>query len=139
MTRHFSIDAEHAQPVIAAVKRRRGRRAYLSGLSAEHAVASAYDARGADLLAIRWRGQGGEIDLVLLQDGVYVFCEVKKARCFDEAALRLRPTQIGRIRAAAAEYLGLTPKGQLSEVRFDLALANDRGEIEIREGGFSHF
>ncbi|KZY29988.1 PII uridylyl-transferase [Roseovarius sp. HI0049] len=139
MTTHFRLDDGDTVTAVAAAKRRRGRRAYLSGVSAEKAVAQAYDRRGADLLETRWRGQAGEIDLIFLQDGVYVFCEVKKARSFDAAAERLRPDQMQRIHVAASEYLGNTPAGQLSEVRFDLGVVDDRGEVEIREGAFSHF
>lgn len=120
-------------------RRDRGRRAYLSGVSAEKTVAMAYAARGAELLETRWRGQGGEIDLIFLEHGVYVFCEVKKACSFDAAAERLLPDQMRRIHAAASEYLAFTPRGQLSEVRFDLAVSDDQGRVEIRDGAFSHF
>lgn len=139
MTKHFRHEPTAALAVPAANLRRRGRCAYLSGLSAERSVAREYDHRGADLLATRWRGQAGEIDLIFLHRGVYVFCEVKKARSFDAAAERLRPAQALRIHTAASEYLGQTPDGQLSDVRFDLALVDDAGRIEIREGAFSHF
>ncbi len=147
MTKHFRPGPNGVQVLspagglapVPANRRRRGRRNYLSGLSAERAVAAEYDRRGADLIETRWRGQGGEIDLIFLHRGVYVFCEVKKARSFDEAAMRLCPAQARRIHVAASEYLGHTPAGQLSQVRFDLALADDAGRIEIREGAFSHF
>lgn len=135
MTAHAETDGN----ATAATRRRRGRRAYLSGMSAEGAVAAAYEAAGADLLETRWRGTAGEIDLVFLQDGVHVFCEVKKARSFDAAALRLRHGQMERVHAAASEYLARTPMGQLSEVRFDLAVCDAQGRVEIREGAFSHF
>lgn len=142
MTKHFQLDHNAIQavrPEVSPVRRRRGRRAYLSGLSAERAVAAEYERRGADLIETRWRGQGGEIDLIFLDRGVYVFCEVKQARSFDEAAERLRPAQARRIHATASEYLGQTPTGQLSEVRFDLALVDGVGRIDIREAEFSHF
>lgn len=139
MTKHFCLEDGGTVAAVPAAKRRRGKRAYLSGLGGEEAVAREYDRRGADLLETRWRGQAGEIDLIFLQDGVYVFCEVKKARCFDAAADRLRPDQMQRIHVAASEYLVNTPDGQLSEVRFDLALVDGRGQVEIRDGAFSHF
>jgi len=138
MTRHFDPDFNSAEPV-ACARRHRGRRAWLSGMSAERTVARAYEARGAEILETRWRARSGEIDLILLDHGVHVFCEVKQARCFDEAAERLRPAQARRIHDAASEYLALTPLGQLSEVRFDLALVDATGRFDIREGGFSHF
>ena len=124
---------------VSLARRDRGRRAWLSGVSAERAVAQVYDRCGADLLETRWRGQGGEIDLIFVHHGIYVFCEAKKARSFDAAAERLRPAQMRRIHLAASEYLGCTPRGQLSEVRFDLALVDGAGRVEIREGAFSHF
>jgi len=139
MTKHFQFEPVAAQPVVPAAKRRTGRRAYLAGISAEGQVAKAYDARGADLLETRWRGKGGEIDLIFLENGVYVFCEVKQARSFDAAAERLRPAQMRRMHVAASEYLGTTPKGQLSDVRFDLAVVDGQGRAEIREAAFSHF
>ena len=138
MTRHFQPGAVGGQAVLPA-KRHRGRRAYHAGVSAEQAAARAYDRRGADLLETRWRGHGGEVDLIFLDRGVYVFCEVKQARNFDEAAARLRPEQMARIHAAASEYLAFTLDGQLSEVRFDLAVVDDKGQVDIRDGAFSHF
>jgi putative endonuclease len=120
-------------------RRRRGRTAFLSGAVAEEAVARAYGRRGAELLETRWRGKGGEIDLLVKEAGVYVVCEVKKARRIDDALGRLRPAQMRRIQAAASEYLGKTPDGQLSEVRFDLAAVDGTGRVEIIENAFGHF
>ena len=94
--------------------------------------------RGFDLLESRWRGQSGEIDLIFSDAGVLVFVEVKKARNFDAAAQQLRPAQAQRIHLAACEYLANAPDGQLSDMRFDLALVNAGGDIDIREGAFSH-
>ncbi len=117
----------------------RGLRAYLSGASAESAVARHCMRQGYDLLAEPWQGRGGEIDLILKDGEIFVFCEVKKARSFESALNSLREAQMQRIHAAASEYLEHTPKGQLSDVRFDLALVNVAGEIRIVENAFSHF
>ncbi|GAB4291265.1 MAG: YraN family protein [Roseovarius sp.] len=111
----------------------------MTGLAAERAVARAYERRGADLVATRWRGQGGEIDLVLHHEGVWVFCEVKVGASFAAAAERLRPAQARRIHQAASEYVARTPAGQLAPMRFDLALVDGVGRVEIREAAFSHF
>ena len=124
---------------VAAAKRRRGQRAYLSGLAAERAVAAAYDTRGADLLEARWRGKAGEIDLIFKHEGIYIFCEVKAARSFDAALERLRPAQMQRIHLAASEYVGRVPEGQLADMRFDLAVVNGEGAVQICAGAFSHF
>ena len=117
----------------------KGRRAYHSGACAERSVAMQYDRRGADLLETRWRGQSGEIDLIFLENGVYVFCEVKKAKSFDVALQRLRPKQMQRIYDAGSEYLACTPAGQLSDVRFDLAVVDGMGRVQIVENAFGHF
>ena len=116
----MSFDFE--APVAADVtpRRDRGLRAYLSGCAAEDAALRAYEARGAKLLERRWRGTGGEIDLILREPETYVFCEVKKAANFDLALERIRQGQVQRIFTAASEYLGHTPEGQLASVRFDL-------------------
>jgi len=117
----------------------KGAAAYKRGAAAEKTVALEYDRRGVDLLETRWRGQGGEIDLIFLDRGVFVFCEVKAADRFEDAVERLRPDQMRRIHAAASEYLGQTPKGQLSDVRFDLAVVHGPGRVEIMENAFGHF
>ncbi|WP_417725894.1 YraN family protein [Roseovarius sp.] len=117
----------------------RGRRAYLSGQAAEASVIRLYEASGACLLHKRWRGQSGEIDLILRAPETYVFCEVKKAATFDLALQRLHEGQMRRIYAAASEYLGLTPEGQLAPVRFDLGVVDCTGAVRLLENAFGHF
>jgi putative endonuclease len=120
-------------------RRRRGKAAYLSGVAAEDIVAKAYRLLGARLLESRWRGQAGEIDMILRHDHEIVFCEVKKARSFDAAIARLRPDQMQRIHVAASEYLAQVPTGQLTEVRFDLAVVDETGQAKIFQNAFGHF
>ncbi|MEI4233194.1 YraN family protein [Roseovarius sp. D22-M7] len=120
-------------------RRDRGQRAHLSGLAAEDIALRGYAARGAQVLTRRWRGRGGEIDLVLWDADTYVFCEVKKAASFDLALNRVRPGQIRRIFDSACEYLGRTPEGQLAPVRFDLALVDVAGDLRIVENAFGDF
>lgn len=62
-----------------------------------------------------------------------VFVEVKASADFDRAAESLLPGQIARIRAAASEYAARLPHGQDSAMRFDLALVDGVGRIEIVE------
>ena len=120
-------------------RRDAGQRADLAGRSAEMRVAAEYETRGYVLLDTRWRGQGGEIDLIFGHDSTLVFTEVKKARSFDAAIASLRPAQMQRIQAAAAEYLARAPDGQLSDVRFDLAAMDGAGRVRIIENAFGHF
>lgn len=126
-------------PPLPPARRDRGRRAHLSGLSAEGAVVRHMTRRGLRLVAERWRGRGGEIDQIYRDGGILVFVEVKKARSFDAALRSLREAQVLRIHAAASEYLEHAPAGQLSDVRFDLALVDGAGAVRILENAFGHF
>jgi putative endonuclease len=137
MTKHMDFSQLRAQAVVA--RGDAGLRAYLSGESAEAGVVRAYQERNAVVLEQRWRGEGGEIDLIVREGDTFVFIEVKKARSFDQAISRLRPAQMLRIHAAASEYLAFAPEGQLSNVRFDLAAVDGAGQIRIIENAFGHF
>lgn len=106
---------------------------YLSGVAAEAAVERHYAARGGRIEARRWRGRGGEIDLIARDTGGIVFIEVKKSRTFAQAAGYLRPRQIARLHAAASEFLAGEPDGQDTLCRFDVALVDGSGCIEIVE------
>ncbi len=134
---HFDPNSKTTQPV--KTRRTRGRRAYLSGVAAETSVTRRYVDRDAQILENRWRGSGGEIDLICLQDDVIVFVEVKKAQSFERALNSLSAAQIQRIHQTASEYLAHTPKGQLSDVRFDLALVDETGQVRVMENAFGHF
>ncbi|HEY9038711.1 MAG TPA: YraN family protein [Roseovarius sp.] len=123
----------------AAARRDRGKRAYNSGLAAEERAVALYIAAGLRLLETRWRGKSGEIDLIFADGDEIVFAEVKQARSHDAAIASLRPAQMRRIHAAGSEYLAHCPKGQLSDVRFDLAVVDNAGRCDILEGAFSHF
>ncbi len=114
-------------------KQQEGKVGHLSGLAAEDAVVRQYVAAGADLAQQRWRGQGGEIDLIFHDDGVVVFVEVKKSRTFARAAARLQPRQMARLMAAAEEFLGREPNGLLTDMRFDVALVDGTGDVHIIE------
>ncbi len=118
-----------------ASRARRSQRNHLAGTAAEQAVARRYAAAGQPVIARRWRGTGGEIDLVCADGtGGYVFVEVKAARDFDSALARITPRQVARIHMAAQEFLGDCPAGLGSETRFDAALVDAQGRIEILEG-----
>jgi len=116
--------------------RRRGARAHLSGKAAEDSVARHYARSGCEVAERRWRGEGGEIDLVTRDGDGVIFVEVKRARTLSEAACRLSSRQIERIVDAAAEYLGRLPAGQLTPARFDLALVDGAGRVEVVENAF---
>lgn len=114
----------------------RGQMAHHAGSAAEIAVARHYEALGFRVTEQRWRGAGGEIDLIVEDPDQVVFVEVKQSRSFEAAALRLSQRQRARIFASAAEYLGTLPTGSLTEARFDVALVNGIGEVQILENAF---
>lgn len=124
------------EPGPARQRRLRGQRNYASGLAAEEIVAARYAREGKPVISRRWRGQSGEIDLVAREGDSLVFVEVKKARSFDEAAFRLGARQILRLCNAATEYLADEPLGQDTALRFDLALVDGRGAVQVIENAF---
>ncbi len=109
---------------------------YHAGLSAEDIVAKGYARGGYDLLERRWRGAGGEIDLIFRKNDAIVFVEVKKSRDFAAAAARVSKRQIARIYASAGSYLARCPAGLDTEARFDVALVDGVGSTEIIENAF---
>ncbi|MEL6959173.1 MAG: YraN family protein [Pseudomonadota bacterium] len=114
----------------------RGSTSYLAGQAAEECVAEKYRNTGRPILAQRWRGSRGEIDLIAQDGDGVVFIEVKKSRTHAQAATRLRPAQIERIYNTGAEFLATQPKGQLTDVRFDVALVDEAGRIDVIENAF---
>lgn len=115
----------------------RGALAYQSGKAAEDSVARLYAGSGRVIAARRWRGRSGEIDLIAREGERVIFIEVKSARTHAQAAERLGPRQQGRIYGAAAEFLDREPKGSLTEARFDVALVDGTGRIEVLENAFA--
>jgi len=108
-----------------------GLRSYLAGKAAEDAVLAAYRAAGHRLVCRRWRGPGGEIDLVLEKGGDIVFVEVKSSRSFAEAVAHLSRRQIARLLVSAEAALGYFGAGSLTSMRFDVALVDGGGRIDV--------
>lgn len=110
---------------------------HLSGVSAEVAVEKFYQNSGRNIAARRWRCRGGEIDLIVREGARVVFIEVKKARTHALAAERLQAKQIKRLFTAGAMFLEGEPNGSLTEARFDVALVDAVGRIEIVENALA--
>ena len=121
------------RPDPKAAKRARGAMAYHAGLSAEDQVARHYRGAGSPVLARRWRGSAGEIDIVAEDGEGLIFVEVKSAPTHAEAAESLGERQLARLRGAAEEYLAGVATGSLTNCRIDLALVDGAGRIEIVE------
>jgi putative endonuclease len=75
---------------------------------------------------------------VIARDGEEViFIEVKQSRSHARAALHLTGRQMARIYASASVFLGQEPAGQDTAARFDVALVDEAGRIEIIENAFA--
>lgn len=109
---------------------------YHAGLAAEAIVARQYENRGHAIACERWRGRGGEIDLIMRDGDSVVFIEVKKSRTHDRAAQRLSRRQMHRLCNAASEFVAGEPRGQLTEMRFDLATVDQAGTVRVIENIF---
>ena len=114
-----------------------GARSYHAGLAAEDQVAQFYTRSGRAVCARRWRGVSGEIDLIARDGDNVIFIEVKQSATHAQAADHLSPRQMARIYNAASEFLAGEPKGQLTDVRFDVALVDAKGRIEVLENAFA--
>ncbi|MBD3680151.1 MAG: YraN family protein [Rhodobacteraceae bacterium] len=114
-----------------------GQVSHLAGLAAEDRIAADYARRGHRVTARRWRGPGGEIDLIAENGDGFIFIEVKKSRSIARAAERLGAHQMQRIYASASAYLADCPNGQDTDVRFDVALMDATGAFEILENAFA--
>jgi putative endonuclease len=114
-----------------------GARSYHAGLAAENQVEQFYARSGRAVCARRWRGSAGEIDLIARNGAEVIFIEVKQSATHALAAEHLTPRQMARIYASAAEFLAGEPAGQMTESRFDVALVDAAGRIEILENAFA--
>jgi putative endonuclease len=115
---------------------RRGATSYHAGVAAEQIAQRRYEQAGYTLLAQRWRGKAGEVDLIFSKNGETVFVEVKRARDFAQAVERIGPAQMARISCAAEEYAAKLPRGRLSLMRIDVALVNGTGACHIIKNAF---
>ncbi|MBI1171490.1 hypothetical protein GC209_08825 [bacterium] len=115
----------------------RGAASYHAGIAAEDQVSQLYDRTGRAVIHRRWRGSIGEIDLIAREGETVVFIEVKKSSSHALAAEHLTHGQIQRIMATASEFVGGEPNGQNTDMRFDVALVDAMGRIEIIENALA--
>lgn len=111
------IRARHTPDRRRAVAERRGRRAELW-------AAWFLRLKGYRILASRWRGRSGEIDLIGRRGRVLAFVEVKLRDDPGRAALAASGRGPARIARAAAEFLATRPELATLDVRFDLVLSS---------------
>ncbi len=109
---------------------------YHKGIVAEKIVAYHYMQYGHRAKASRMKTAYGEVDLVMEKNNQYVFVEVKCSKTFAQAAIRITQRQIERIHAAAEDYLARLGLLGLVDCRFDAALVDANGRVEIVENAF---
>jgi putative endonuclease len=93
------------------------------GFTGEDAAVAWYVARGYEVVARNWRCRDGELDLVVRQGRVYVFCEVKARTtdAFGAPVEAITRTKQARIRRLAARWLDEAAPVRPREIRFDFA------------------
>jgi putative endonuclease len=116
----------------------RGQINHRAGFAAEAQVADHFLRAGLPVRERRWRGPGGEIDLICGDETGLVFVEVKKGRDHASALARVTARQLDRIRASAEAYVARMPRGSLTNMRIDLALVDAAGRIEMVENATMH-
>ena len=105
---------------------------YQSGISGELQAEAHLISTGMTLLARRYRGQDGEIDLVMLEGETIVFVEVK-ARPGSPAGsglMAITPGKQRRVINAAQAFL-LEREWMDRPVRFDVVEINRQGVLHI--------
>lgn len=114
-----------------------GRMGYHSGLEAERSVARRYLRAGYSFAAHRFRAGRGEIDLVMRKGVEVIFIEVKKSASHERAAAALGSRQIARMFETATQFVAGEPGGQNTEMRFDVALVDAQGHVEVLENALA--
>lgn len=98
-----------------------------TGRWGERAAARYLIRRGWTVIATRWRGGGGEIDLAATRRGVVAVCEVKVRRTTGLGGNPVRVAQRERMRRAALALVAERPALRGHVVRLDLIVVRQRG------------
>jgi putative endonuclease len=107
------------------------------GRRGERAAARHLTRRGWTVLATRWRGAGGELDLVAARAGVVAICEVKARGDPSVLDEPVTAAQRARIARAAEAFLAARPELVPCAVRLDLIavrLSRLRARVVHRPG-----
>jgi uncharacterized protein (TIGR00252 family) len=110
------------------------------GARGEDAAAQWYQQNGYTVLARNWRpGPGalnprGELDLILAQANVVVFCEVKTrtSNRFGSGAYAVGHSKQQSLRRLATQWLRASDQ-MWAGLRFDVAVVDGAGEVRVYE------
>jgi putative endonuclease len=101
----------------------------------EDRVCEWYKAHGYTILARNWRCRDGELDVVVLRDGVLAACEVKtrSSNRFGSPLEAINPRRWARMRAATGAFVRLEQPRGVRRIRLDVAAVVGR-EVTVVEG-----
>ena len=107
------------------------------GADGEDAAARWYEQRGYEVLARNWRCRTGELDLVLRQGRMLVFCEVKSrsSTAFGAPVEAVTRDKQARLRRLAGRWIEDAAPVRPTEIRFDVVSVL-AGEVEVIQGAF---
>ncbi len=107
------------------------------GRYGERFAADWYAGRGYEIVARNWRVRAGEIDLIAARGEVVVFCEVKRrmSNAFGSGAEAVDWRKQQRIRTVARHWLA-QQESWVPEIRFDVAVVDGAGHVEVIEAAF---
>jgi len=96
------------------------RKAERFGRRAETFAALFLRLKGFDIIARRFRANGGEVDLIGKRGRLIVFAEIKARASVDAAILAVTPKNRRRIRKAASSFLARHPHLADHDMRYDI-------------------
>ena len=103
----------------AADRTARARRSGTTGRRAEWLAVVWLSAKGYRLLARRFGGKGGEIDLIVKRGRTVAFVEVKQRGTLDDALIAITPEKRRLIEARIRQWLGQNPWAMDHHLRAD--------------------
>ena len=107
-------------------------------MAAERLVAQRYIRSGFTLEKSNYRVPGvGEIDLIFSARRKLYFVECKSSATHDAAARHLSERQQGRMHKTALHYLQKHNLKQSMEMRFDAALVDQMGVVQVHPGALN--
>ncbi len=102
-------------------------RDHVLGRAGERAAERWLIRRGWRILATRWRGGGGEIDIAAERRGILATCEVKTRTRYDPHSPPISTGQRDRLARAALAYVARHPEFAGHAIRPDLIVVVPRG------------
>ncbi len=101
--------------------------AHARGLEAEQRCAELLRAKGYEIVGVRLRTEGGELDIVARDGDALVIVEVKARRTHDAGLYAITPAKQKRLARAAAAFLAGLGGAAVPNIRFDVMAVGMNG------------